>query len=249
MKVGEWSQIGGASRLGASPRGRFVKQGGPVSGGVVCLRGAFPVWLLPERPDGFASGRRRMADMRFTRSIGLSLLVASSLLLAAPLSAAGQDSSTTKRGRKYKAPPETSHIEVLVTRKSNGKPIVNAAVVFNPSKDGKDEGSLEVKTNPDGKAIIDVIPTGSLVRVQIIANGFATFAEDYQINEPTREIAVTMLRPQEQISAYEDNQGKTSARKPGVQEPNAPAKPATTTTPATKPAAAAPATPPAAPPQ
>jgi hypothetical protein len=190
-----------------------------------------------------------MVIMGFTRFVGLSLLFASILLQAAPSSAFGQDAPTTKRGRKYKAPPDTSHIEVLVTRKSNGKPIVNAAVVFNPSKDGKDLGSLEVKTDPEGKAVIDIIPTGSLVRVQIIANGLATFAEDYQVNEPTRQIAVVMLRPQEQISAYEDNQGKTSARKPGVQEPNKPTPPATST-PATKPAAAAPATPPAvAPPQ
>jgi len=204
--------------------------------------------LSDEAGMNSASQSRRMAVMRFTRFFGLSLLFASSLLLAAPLSAAGQDSSAPKRGRKYKAPPDTSHIEVLVTRKSNGKPIVNAAVVFNPSKDGKDEGSLEVKTNPEGKAIIDIIPTGSLVRVQIIASGFATYAEDYQVNEPTREISVLMLRPQEQISAYEDNQGKSSARKAGVQEPAAPAKPATNTTPTTKPAA--PTKPPAtAPPQ
>jgi hypothetical protein len=191
-----------------------------------------------------------MANMRFTRSIGLSLLFASSFLLAAPPSAFGQDAPAAKRGRKYKAPPDTSHIEVLVTKKSNGKPIVNAAVVFNPSKDGKDEGSLEVKTDPEGKAVIDIIPTGSLVRVQIIANGYATYAEDYQVNEPTRQIAVTMIRPQEQISTYEDNQGKASARKPGVQEPIKPTPPAASTTPNTKPAPATPATPPAAtPPQ
>jgi hypothetical protein len=188
--------------------------------------------------------------MRFTRSIGLVLLFASCLLLAAPHSAYGQDAPTTKRPRKYKAPPDTSHIEVLVTKKSNGKPIPNAAVVFNPSKDGKDEGSLEVKTDPDGKAVVDIIPTGSLVRVQIIANGYATYAEDYQVNEASRQIAVAMIRPQAQISAYEDNQGKSSERKPGVQEPNKPTPPPASATPNTKPAPAAPATPPAAaPPQ
>ena len=47
-----------------------------------------------------------------------------------------------------------------------------------------------------------------------------------------------MLRPQEQISAYEDNQGKTSARKAGVQEPPKP-------TSAAKPGATPSATPPA----
>jgi len=134
-----------------------------------------------------------------------------------------------------------------VTKKSNGKPIANAAVVFNPTKDGKDVGSLEVKTDPDGKAIIDVIPTGSLVRVQIIADGFATFADDYLVTEPSRQIDVVMLRPQEQISAYEDNQGKASARKAGVQEPAKPKAPAKTGDTTPPPANTSPA--PAAPPQ
>jgi hypothetical protein len=92
-------------------------------------------------------------------------------------------------------------------------------VIFNPYKDGKDIGNLEVKTDPEGKATIDIIPTGSLVRVQVIANGFATYAEDYQVDEATREIPIAMLRPQEQASSYLDNSGKDSSRKAGVQEP------------------------------
>jgi 3-oxoacyl-[acyl-carrier protein] reductase/pteridine reductase len=106
-----------------------------------------------------------------------------------------------------------------VSKKFNGKPIMNAAVVFDSTLNGKEEGNLEVKTDPDGKAVIDVIPTGSKVRVQIIATGFATYAEDYLVTEPTRQIFVSMLRPQEQISAYENNEGKATERKPGVQEP------------------------------
>lgn len=165
------------------------------------------------------------------------------------LQAFGQD-SPTHRGRKYKPPPETSHIVVQVLKKANGKPIMNAAVVFNPTREGKDIGSLEVKTDPDGKAIIDVIPTGSLVRVQIIANGYATFAEDYQIDESNREILVSMVRPREQVSAYEDNTGKDSSRKAGVQEPIRPTKPAApATAPAPSTTTPAPAAPAPAPPQ
>ncbi len=143
------------------------------------------------------------------------------------------------RGRKYKAPPDTSHIEVEVLRSSNGKPISNAAIVFNPEKDGKDLGSLEVKSGPDGKAAIDVIPTGSSVRVQVIADGYATYAEDFVISEASREITVKMLRPRAQVSAYQDNFGKPADRKVGVQEPIRP-KPADATKPAdsTPPAAA-----------
>jgi hypothetical protein len=170
-----------------------------------------------------------MEPMQLRRICQLSLFLSIAMVLCLP--AMAQDASA-KRGRKYKAPPATSHIEVTVLKKFNGKPISNAAVVFDATMDGKDQGNLEVKTDPDGKAVIDVIPTGSTVRVQVIATGFATFAEDYQVNEPNRQIAVSMTRPQEQISSYEDNQGKSATRKPGVQEP----KPIHPAAPATKPA-------------
>ena len=170
----------------------------------------------------------------------LSFLVL--LLALIPCLAKAQDQDApVKRGRKYKSPPATSHIEVTVVKKFNGKPIMNAAVIFNSVKDGKDEGNLEVKTDPDGKAVIDVIPTGSTVRVQVIAQGFATFADEYEVTEASKEIAVSMIHPREQVSSYEDNDGKAATRKPGVQEPIRP------TSPAAKPAAAS--TPPATPQQ
>jgi hypothetical protein len=175
--------------------------------------------------------------MRSTRFLGLSLVFASCLFLASPRLSLAQDDPSVKHGRKYKAPPETSHIEVIVTKGFNKKPIMNAAVIFHPIKDGVDSGTLEVKTDPDGKAVIDVIPTGSQVRVQVLANGFATFAEDYTINEPSRQILVGMVRPQAQISTYIDNSGKPAQTQPGVQEPVRPKK--------TTPAAIPPATPPA----
>ena len=166
--------------------------------------------------------------MSSRRTVCSSFVLVACIALLASTQAFGQ-----YRGRKYKAPPPTSHIQVQVTKKYNGKPIPNAGVVFNPSKDGKDLGSLEVKTDPEGKAVIDVIPTGSTVRVQVIADGFSTYGQDFVIDEPSKEIAVSMLRPQEQISAYEDNSGKAAQRRPGVQEPirptpSTPAPPAQT---------------------
>jgi hypothetical protein len=168
--------------------------------------------------------RRKIGGMRCNRFVGLLFVFAFVFTVFSPHSAFAQDSSQ-KKGRKYKAPPATSHIEVMVVKKFNGKPIMNAAVIFQSTLNGKDEGNLEVKTDPDGKATIDVIPTGSSVRVQVIATGFATFAEDYVVTEPSRQISVAMLRPREQVSSYEDNQGKDSSRKPGVQEPVRPTAP------------------------
>jgi hypothetical protein len=173
-----------------------------------------------------------MEPMLLRRIFQLALVA--SVALAACLPARAQD-APEKRGRKYKAPPATSHIEVTVLKKFNGKPISNAAVIFDATLDGKDQGNLEVKTDPEGKASIDLIPTGSTVRVQVIATGFATYAEDYLVTDPSKEITVSMIHPQEQVSSYQNNDGKATSRKPGVQEPIRP------TTPATKPSAPAPA--------
>jgi hypothetical protein len=149
-------------------------------------------------------------------------LFASLAMLASltPLHARDEDNPKPElHGRKYKAPPDTSHIEVTVIKGFNKKPIDGAHVVFHPFKDGVDEGSLEVKTHPDGKATIDVIPTGSKVRIQVIADGFATYAEDYQVDEVSREITIAMIRPRAQISTYTDNEGKPAQIQPGVQVP------------------------------
>jgi hypothetical protein len=176
--------------------------------------------------------------MPLRRTLCSQLVFLLCIALISSLPAMAQD-APEKHGRKYKAPPATSHIEVTVLKKFNGKPISNAAVIFDATMDGRDQGNLEVKTDPDGKAIIDIIPTGSNVRVQVIATGFATYAEDYLVSEPSREITVSMVHPQEQLSSYQNNQGKAATRKPGVQEPVRPTTPATK--PAAKPATPAPA--------
>jgi hypothetical protein len=168
---------------------------------------------------------------RRTFVLGLFALIALFVSMV-PMQVRAQDDDNLKpeqHGRKYKAPPETSRIEVTVLKGFNKKPIDGAHVVLHPVKDGKDEGNLEIKTHPDGKAVIDVIPTGSKVRIQVIADGFATFAEDYQVNEADRKIVIAMIRPQAQISTYVDNEGKPAQISPGVQEPVRPKK----TTPAT----------------
>ena len=147
------------------------------------------------------------------RTLGVGLMVAGMLLG----SAFGQD--TERHGRKYKSPPVTSHVVVKVIKSANGKPIRNAAVIFHPIKEGKDEGNLEIKTDEDGKAAIDVIPVGSKVRLQVIADGFATYGDDYDVPGATKDIIVKMVRPQSQYSVYKDQNGQQSETKPGVQEP------------------------------
>ena len=111
------------------------------------------------------------------------------------------------RGRKYTPPPATAKITVTVIKASNGKPIENAAVVFHPIKNGKDEGNLELKSNEDGKVSIEVIPIGDTVRLQVIANGFQTFGDDYEITTDSKDIVVKMKHPDRQYSIYEQHDG------------------------------------------
>jgi hypothetical protein len=61
---------------------------------------------------------------------------------------------------------------------------------------------MELKTNEDGKTIIDVLPLGDTVRLQIIAKGFQTFGDDYKVDQAQMAIDIRMKRPGEQYSIY-----------------------------------------------
>jgi hypothetical protein len=62
-----------------------------------------------------------------------------------------------------------------------------------------------LKTNEDGKTIIDVLPMGDTVRLQIIAKGFQTYGEDYKIEKADMAIEIRMKRPGQQYSIYKQN--------------------------------------------
>jgi hypothetical protein len=142
------------------------------------------------------------------RLIGLVVVLG---LAVSSLAVYGQDAP--KRGRKYKAPPPTARIEVTVLRDVSGKPIENAAVIFHPMQGERDKGNMELKSNEDGKAIIDVLPMGDTVRLQIIAKGFQTFGGDYKIDKPEMAIEIKMKRPGEQYSVYKNHDGTVDTGK------------------------------------
>jgi hypothetical protein len=135
--------------------------------------------------------------------------IASAVLLLAglPLLAVADQ----RNGRKYTPPPATATIKVTVVRSTNGKPIANAAVVFHPMEGERDKGALELKSDEDGKVTIDVIPIGDTVRLQVIANGWKTYGEDYKIDADSKEILVKMKRPTEQYSLYGEGHGTSTS--------------------------------------
>src|SRR5277367_5765071 len=139
----------------------------------------------------------------FSRRISTAVL----LLAGFPFFCAG---AFQRNGRKYTPPPATATIKVTVLRSTNGKPIPNAAVVFHPMEGERDKGALELKSNEDGMVTIDVIPIGDMVRLQVIADGWKTFGDDYKIDTDSKEIVVKMKRPSEQYSLYGDGKGTST---------------------------------------
>ena len=129
-------------------------------------------------------------------------------VFALSLSVLTLSAQTDKRGRKYKAPPPTARIEMTVVRDSSGKPIENASVIFHElNEKGHDQGNMELKTNEDGKTIIDVIAIGTIMRVQVIAKGFQTYGNDYPVDKDQLAFEIRMKRPGEQYSIYKDHAG------------------------------------------
>lgn len=138
----------------------------------------------------------------FSRRLPVLLLAVFPLVLLA---------QSDQSRRKYTPPPATCSIKVTVLRSTNGKPIANAAVIFHPVEGDRDKGALELKSDEDGKVSIDVIPIGDTVRLQVIADGWKTYGEDYVVDSPNKDIVVKMKRPGEQYSFYGDGKGTESS--------------------------------------
>ena len=142
------------------------------------------------------------------RRISHFAVFAAILVLASSLAAPAQESN--HRGRKYKAPPPTSRINVTILRSDDSKPIENAAVIFHLVGD---KGNMELKTDEDGKTVIDVLPTGSEVLLQVIARGYQTYGQDYKIDKPKLAIEVKLKRPGQQYSIYTMHEQIRGSRK------------------------------------
>ena len=161
-------------------------------------------------------------SMRSRSLFRLSIVVAVFALIVSSLAVSAQQ-SPAKRGRKFKMPPPTGRIEVTVVRDSSGKPIENASVIFHPMEGERNKGNMELKTNEDGKTIIDVLPIGGTVRMQIIAKGFQTFGDDYMVDKDDMAIEIRMKRPGEQYSIYKKHSEATQGDKDSAKPANPPA--------------------------
>jgi Carboxypeptidase regulatory-like domain len=125
-------------------------------------------------------------------------------------------------GQKDRDDEPTSWLNFVVLKEDNGKPVRNAAVIMHPvNTHGKQgHGGMELKTDAEGKADFDGIPYGKL-RVQVLAHGFQTYGEDFDIDKGKMEFTIKLKRPQGQYSVYEDHPKESSPEpKPDAPPPD-----------------------------
>jgi hypothetical protein len=120
-------------------------------------------------------------------------------------------------GQKSDDEGPTAVLNFLVLKEDNGKPIRNAAVIMHEvnSRGKQERGDLELKTDPDGKASFSEVPYGTL-RVQVLASGFQTFGDDYEINKEKVDLTIKLKRPQSQYSLYDSPDKKTAPADPNA---------------------------------
>ena len=107
-----------------------------------------------------------------------------------------------------------SNLKLSVVKATNGKPVQFAAVVLHPvDKDGRQgSGGVNLKTDMDGNTSFPGVPYGKL-RVQVIAHGFQTYGEDFDIDQPAQEIVIKLKPPTSQYSIYGDDKDKADQNK------------------------------------
>jgi hypothetical protein len=110
---------------------------------------------------------------------------------------------------------EVATLSFVVLKDYNGKPVRNAGIVMHPvaRNNRQEKGGIELKSDPEGKASFEGVPYGKL-RVQVLATGFQTYGEDFDVEQPKLEITVRLKRPQGQYSIYDQPSDKKDEAKP-----------------------------------
>ncbi|MBZ5699826.1 MAG: hypothetical protein LAN18_14915 [Acidobacteriia bacterium] len=126
-----------------------------------------------------------------------ALIVLSSLVLLLPLAVRGQDKNSDAKG-KSDAASETVHLTIVITGGDDKKPVESASVYVKYvterklAKDKKIE--MNLKSNLSGVCHVPEIPRGKIL-IQVIAPGWKTFGEYYDLEQAEQTINITLVRP------------------------------------------------------
>jgi hypothetical protein len=129
--------------------------------------------------------------------VKISLRMASVLILFIALAASGQDKDADAKA-KAGSDAQDARLTIVVTGGVDKKPVDSASVYVRyveEHKHGKDKKvEMNLKTNQSGVCHVPVLPPGRFV-VQVIADGWKTYGEYYDINQTEQTINITLVRP------------------------------------------------------
>ncbi len=135
-----------------------------------------------------------MSDSNFPRTT-LSLFCV--LALFFPLLGSGQDKNSAAQS-KTESGSNTVRLTIVVTGGDEKKPVDSASVYVKfvearmLAKDKKIE--MNLKTNLSGVCHVPEIPRGKVL-IQVIAPGWKTFGEYYEVNQAEQAINITLSHP------------------------------------------------------
>jgi len=131
------------------------------------------------------------------RSLKTLLRVMPFLILLIAVAAHGQEKATNSNAKADSSSKDV-RLTIVVTGGEDKKPIDSASVYVRfveEHKHGKDKKiEMNLKTNQSGECHVPVIPPGKFL-VQVIADGWKTYGEYYDINQAEQTINITLARP------------------------------------------------------
>jgi hypothetical protein len=126
-----------------------------------------------------------------------SLRVVPFLILLIAVAANGQDKAADPNAKADSGSKDV-RLTIVVTGGEEKKPIDSASVYVRyveEHKHGRDKKiEMNLKTNQSGLCHVPVIPPGRFL-VQVIAEGWKTYGEYYDINQTEQTINITLARP------------------------------------------------------
>lgn len=133
-------------------------------------------------------------ELKFLKNV---VRIASVILVLLAVGARAQEKDSNAKG-KSDSGSKNVKLTILVTGGEEKKPIDGASVYVRyveERKIGKDKKvEMNLKTNQEGICHVPVIPPGKFL-VQVIAEGWKTYGEYYEMNQTEQTINITLARP------------------------------------------------------
>jgi hypothetical protein len=149
-------------------------------------------------PNACLANRHRVPAVSYaSSSIKTPLRLVLFLIFLIAIVANGQDKAADAKA-KPDAGAQDVRLTIVVTGGEDKKPIDSASVYVRyveEHKHGKDKKiEMNLKTNQSGVCHVPVIPPGKFL-VQVIADGWKTYGEYYDVNQTEQTINITLGRP------------------------------------------------------